>query len=199
MTTSGCRGETEHRVRLLASPKNATCTPHSYSDPESAQVRSTMISRCRNVRFPSSSSLPLQNRSNRRLSRASDVNRTGGAQPAGISRSSVALTSRGYGSSGRPVMILLDLMGRRMALRVLWELWRAQTPLTFRALQLAAETNPALLNTRLRELPATGLVLHDQGGYALTQDGRELATLLIPVTVWAERWAARWGDRKRSG
>ena len=99
--------------------------------------------------------------------------------------------------TGRPVMTLLDLMGRRMALRVLWELWQAQEPLTFRALQLAAQTNPALLNTRLRELRATGLVLHDEGGYALTQDGRELAALLIPVTVWAERWAARWGDRKR--
>jgi DNA-binding HxlR family transcriptional regulator len=91
--------------------------------------------------------------------------------------------------TGRPVMALLDLVGRRMALRVMWELWRAQTPLTFRALQSAADTNPALLNTRLRELRVTGLVLHDEGGYALTQNGRELAALLIPLTVWAERWA----------
>jgi DNA-binding HxlR family transcriptional regulator len=97
--------------------------------------------------------------------------------------------------TGRPVMVLLDLMGRRMALRVLWELRQAQTPLTFRALQQAAQTNPALLNTRLRELRAVALVSHDDGGYALTGEGRELTALLMPVAVWAERWAARWGNR----
>ncbi len=36
-----------------------------------------------------------------------------------------------------------------MALRVLWELSKAQAPLTFRALQEAAETNPSVLNARL--------------------------------------------------
>ena len=86
-------------------------------------------------------------------------------------------------------MALLDLVGRRMTLRLIWELSRAPTPLTFRALQSAAETNPALLNTRLRELRVAGLVLHDEGGYNLTQNGRELAALLLPLTAWAERWA----------
>ena len=62
--------------------------------------------------------------------------------------------------TGRPVMALLDLLGRRMALRILWELSRADAPLTFRALQGAADTNPALLNTRLKELRAAGLVVH---------------------------------------
>src|SRR6266480_959095 len=56
--------------------------------------------------------------------------------------------------TGRPVMALLDLLGRRMTLRVLWELSRSGEPLTFRALQGAADTNPALLNTRLKELRA---------------------------------------------
>ena len=37
--------------------------------------------------------------------------------------------------TGRPVMVLLDLLGRRGALRVLWEL--RGDPLTFRALQKA--------------------------------------------------------------
>jgi DNA-binding HxlR family transcriptional regulator len=35
--------------------------------------------------------------------------------------------------SGRPIMALLDLLGRRMALRILWELSCADAPLTFRA------------------------------------------------------------------
>ena len=30
--------------------------------------------------------------------------------------------------TGRPVMVLLDLLGRRMALRILWELSRAAPP-----------------------------------------------------------------------
>ena len=46
-------------------------------------------------------------------------------------------------------MVVLDLLGRRMALRILWELSRAPEPLTFRALQTAAETNPSVLNSRL--------------------------------------------------
>src|SRR5208282_2198038 len=35
--------------------------------------------------------------------------------------------------SGRPIMALLDLLGRRWALRVIWEL--REEPLVFRALQ----------------------------------------------------------------
>ena len=37
-------------------------------------------------------------------------------------------------STGRPIMIVLDVLGRRGALRILWEL-RGDDPLTFRALQ----------------------------------------------------------------
>jgi DNA-binding HxlR family transcriptional regulator len=92
--------------------------------------------------------------------------------------------------SGRPVMALLDLLGRRMALRILWELSRAEAPLTFRALQGAADTNPALLNARLKELRAAALVVHDGEGYALSEKGQTLLRLLFPVIDWADRWAA---------
>ena len=88
--------------------------------------------------------------------------------------------------SGRPVMVALDLLGRRAALRVLWEL-RGAEPLTFRALQEAAATNPALLNTRLKELREAGLVEHE-GGYCLTQDGRALLRAMQPLSAWAEAW-----------
>ena len=88
--------------------------------------------------------------------------------------------------TGRPIMVALDLLGRRGAMRVLWEL-RGGEPLTFRALQDAAATNPALLNTRLKELRDAGLVDHD-GGYRLTADGRTLLRALQPLWAWAEAW-----------
>jgi DNA-binding HxlR family transcriptional regulator len=82
-------------------------------------------------------------------------------------------------------MVALDLLGRRAALRVLWEL--RGDALTFRALQDAVGTNPALLNTRLKELRDAGLVEHD-GGYRLTADGRALLAAMQPLSAWAERW-----------
>ncbi len=92
-------------------------------------------------------------------------------------------------STGRPIMALLDLLGRRAALRVLWELRGA--PLTFRALQEAAGTNPSVLNARLGELREAGVVEHGEDGYALTGDGRGLLDKLAPLHGWAEAWARR--------
>ena len=91
-------------------------------------------------------------------------------------------------------MALLDLLGRRMTLRVLWELSISQTPLTFRALQAAADTNPSVLNARLRELREKGLVARDDIGYALTDPGRSLAAVLMPLHSWAELWPQHWQD-----
>lgn len=90
--------------------------------------------------------------------------------------------------TGRPVMALLDLLGRRSSLRILWEL-RGEAALTFRALQEAADTNPSLLNTRLAELRGAALVDHAGEGYVLTAQGRELLEVLLPVAAWAEGWA----------
>ena len=85
-------------------------------------------------------------------------------------------------------MVLLDLLGRRTALRILWEL-RGNAPLTFRALQEAAETNPSVLNARLTELRDAQIVVHDEGGYGLSPIGRDLLAQLVPLHVWSERWA----------
>jgi DNA-binding HxlR family transcriptional regulator len=95
--------------------------------------------------------------------------------------------SRGS-TTGRPVMVALDVLGRRGTLRVLWEL-RGE-PLTFRGLQSACETNPGTLNTRLKELRGLDLVDHQEGGYRLTAHGRTLVTALGPLQSWADRWAA---------
>ncbi|KAB2912409.1 MAG: helix-turn-helix transcriptional regulator [Hyphomicrobiaceae bacterium] len=90
-------------------------------------------------------------------------------------------------STGRPIMVLLDLLGRRMTLRILWEL--RDRPLTFRALQEAAQTNPSVLNVRLAELREAQLVGHGVEGYALTAQGRDLLQTFLPLHAWAENWA----------
>jgi DNA-binding HxlR family transcriptional regulator len=87
-------------------------------------------------------------------------------------------------------MVLLDVLGRRWALRVLWEL-RGE-PASFRALRdRCDEMSPTVLNARLAELRALGLVEGTADGYALTADGRALGKLLLPLDAWARGWAAR--------
>ena len=90
-------------------------------------------------------------------------------------------------TTGRPIMALLDLLGRRMSLRILWEL--RERRLTFRALQAACATNPSVLNTRLKELREAHIVDHGDDGYALTPHGQELLAAFLPLNDWADRWA----------
>jgi DNA-binding HxlR family transcriptional regulator len=84
-------------------------------------------------------------------------------------------------------MVALDTLGRRGALRVLWELRGG--PLTFRALQAASDMNPGSLNTRLRELRALHILDHSDGGYHLTGHGLSLMAALKPLQAWADEWA----------
>ncbi len=84
-------------------------------------------------------------------------------------------------------MVALDALGRRGALRVLWEL--RDGPLTFRALQAASDMNPGSLNTRLKELRALCIVDHSDGGYQLTAQGLSLMAALKPLQAWADEWA----------
>ena len=89
----------------------------------------------------------------------------------------------------RPVMELLDLLGRRWALRVIWEL-RGDTGLTFRELQAASgDLSSSVLTDRLRELTLAGVVARDESGYVLTPRGGELLDLLLPLDAWARKWA----------
>lgn len=90
--------------------------------------------------------------------------------------------------TGRADMALIDLIGRRWLLRILWEL-RAG-PLTFRALQEACGgISPSVLNARLADMREAKLAEHEGDGYALTKLGGELLEKLLPLSRWAERWA----------
>ena len=93
--------------------------------------------------------------------------------------------------SGRPIMALLDLLGRRWALRLVWELRDGGQ--SFRALQeRCGRVSPSVLNQRLRELRTAGIVARGNAtGYGLTAEGRQLLGALAPLHGWAERWARR--------
>jgi DNA-binding HxlR family transcriptional regulator len=96
-------------------------------------------------------------------------------------------------------MALLDLLGRRWALRILWELRDGSTP-TFRELQArCGDVSSSVLRDRLSELREAGIVVARQaGGYQLTSDGRSLLRVLAPVDAWAKRWAKRTAPSRRT-
>jgi DNA-binding HxlR family transcriptional regulator len=90
--------------------------------------------------------------------------------------------------SGRPIMVLLDLLGRRWTLRIVWEL--REEPRRFRELQDLIGASPTIVNARLAELRKARLVdLDDKTGYRLTTLGSELLRLFLPLHVWSEKWA----------
>ena len=85
-------------------------------------------------------------------------------------------------------MALLDLLGRRWTLRVLWELRRG--PLTFAELQRRCDAmSPSVLNQRISELRAGRIIDHAGGGYRLTAEGKKLLSSIAPLDDWAKRWA----------
>jgi DNA-binding HxlR family transcriptional regulator len=88
-------------------------------------------------------------------------------------------------------MALLDLLGRRWALRLVWELREGGH--SFRALQgRCSGVSPSVLNRRLGELRAAGIVARGEPtGYGLTAEGKELLEALAPLHGWAARWARR--------
>jgi DNA-binding HxlR family transcriptional regulator len=90
--------------------------------------------------------------------------------------------------TGRPIMVLLDLLGRRWVLRIVWEL--REKPRRFRELQDAIGASPTIVNSRLAELREVKLVeLDADTGYRLTALGKELLRLFLPLHLWADKWA----------
>jgi DNA-binding HxlR family transcriptional regulator len=86
-------------------------------------------------------------------------------------------------------MVALDVLGRRWALRIIWEL--RDGPLGFRELQARCDAmSSSVLRARLVELVDEGLVEQGDEGYGLTKIGAQLRTAIEPLTRWAERWRA---------
>ncbi len=85
------------------------------------------------------------------------------------------------------LLTLFDVLGRRWAMRVIWEL--RPGGLTYREL---AGRVPGMLTSvltqRLRDLREAGLVDHEHGaGYGLTPLGHDLLTHLAALRGWADR------------
>jgi DNA-binding HxlR family transcriptional regulator len=92
-------------------------------------------------------------------------------------------------ATGRPLMAAMDLLGRRWALRILWELRRE--PLGARALRSRCDgMSSSVLYERLDELTGAGLITRDEAGdYLLTELGAALGPALESLDSWARRWS----------
>ena len=92
-------------------------------------------------------------------------------------------------TTGRPLMAAMDLLGRRWALRVLWEL-RDDAVGARGLLERCEGLSSSVLYDRLRELTAAGLIAQDPSGpYRLTPVGRSLGAALDPLDSWSKGWA----------
>lgn len=88
-------------------------------------------------------------------------------------------------------MAILDLLGRRWSMRILWEL--SVSPGTFRELQSRCDQlSASVLNTRLSDLKQAHLVCIDSVGYRLTESGQELMACIAPLRKWAEKWGGKF-------
>jgi DNA-binding HxlR family transcriptional regulator len=99
------------------------------------------------------------------------------------------------------MLALLDLLGRRWALRILWEL-RMQ-PASFQALQHRCDSmSTSVLSQRLGDLREARLIEKDpNGSYTLTEHGDVLLSRLDGIDEWTQDWARAIGgtavDRSR--
>src|SRR5216110_1067152 len=98
-------------------------------------------------------------------------------KPVAVAKKTAVRGSR----TGRPIMALLDLLGRRWTLRILWEL--REESFGFRALQDRCDAmSPSVLSQRLIELQEAGIVQQNEDAdYMLTQNGITLLQSLAPL------------------
>ena len=96
------------------------------------------------------------------------------------------------------MLALLDLLGRRWALRILWELRRQ--PASFQALQVRCDSmSTSVLSQRLGELRDAQLVEKQGGGdYHLTEHGSRLLTRLDGMEEWTRQWDSALRGASRS-
>ncbi len=95
-------------------------------------------------------------------------------------------------TTGRPIMVLLDMLGKRWTLRIMWEL--RDHPLTFRDLQKqCGDISPTTLNSRLHELRDLAIIDHGAGGYHYTPIGEELGAQMTALDSWSRKWSDQLG------
>lgn len=87
------------------------------------------------------------------------------------------------------MLALLDLLGRRWALRILWEL-RTEAA-SFQALQRRCDSmSTSVLSQRLGEFRDAQLIEKDQdGNYVLSEHGVRLLAQLDGIDEWTQEWA----------
>ncbi len=89
--------------------------------------------------------------------------------------------------SGAPIMALFDLLGRRWAMGIAWQL--SDGPLPFNELQKRCDSiSPTILSTRIKDLIEAALIERTLDGYRLTPLGEELIKMLKPFKDWAHKW-----------
>lgn len=93
--------------------------------------------------------------------------------------------------SGAPVMALFDLLGRRWAMGIVWQL--SDGCLSFSELQKRCTTiSPTILSKRIKDLIEAGLIERTLEGYILTNIGMDLFKILEPFGEWSINWAKRF-------
>lgn len=97
-------------------------------------------------------------------------------------------------TTGRPLMAAMDLLGRRWALRILWELRKG--PIGARSLRARCDgMSSSVLYQRLNELGESGLISRTEDNrYALSDIGAGLGSALKPLDAWARTWAIASGE-----
>ncbi len=83
----------------------------------------------------------------------------------------------------------MDLLGRRWALRILWEL-RDGGAGPRALLERVDGLSSSVLYDRLRELSDARLLERSEDGYRLTPTGGDLRDAIAPLSAWADEWAA---------
>lgn len=98
-------------------------------------------------------------------------------------------------SGRRPIMALLDVLGQKWALRILWELQHGS--LSSRALRsVCGDISPTVLQSRVNELRGAGFIESNEGGYGLSPLGMELSESFFPLYRFANKWADSLGKNK---
>ncbi len=85
-------------------------------------------------------------------------------------------------------MALFDLLGRRWAMGIVWQL--SEGPLPFNELQKRCDSiSPTILSARIKDLSEAALIERTLEGYRLTLLGEELFKILKPFEKLGMRWA----------